>query len=86
MVQYWFQMTSFEVARQYLLDYLKDEFHRYPEVRFRLIPESNEDGVLAKTETREYFFPTEWMQRMEMNRIKGEIRRMKEVLPDRGEP
>lgn len=77
---------SFEIARQYLLDFLKDEFRRHPEVRFRFMLEDHEDGVMAKTEAREYFFPTEWMQRMDLQRIKGEIRRMKEALPDRGEP
>lgn len=55
--------SSFEIARQYLLDYLKDEFRKYPEVRLRFMLESHEDGVMAKTAAREYFFPTEWMQR-----------------------
>lgn len=72
-----------EIARQYLMDFLKDEFGKYPEVRLRLVPENQEDGVMAKTETREYFFPTEWMAKMRMDLVKAEIRRLKDFL---GEP
>ncbi len=73
-------------ARQYLLEYLKDEFRKYPEVRLRLILADHEDGVVARTESREYFFPTEWMQNMQLSCIKDEVRRLKAVFPDRGEP
>jgi hypothetical protein len=75
--------TPFEIARQYLFDYLKDEFRGFPEVRLRFMLESHEDGVMAKTESREYFFPTDWMQKMDLASIKAEIRRMKEGLPQR---
>jgi hypothetical protein len=77
---------SVEIARQYLLDFLKDEFRKYPEVRLRFIREYQEDGVLAKTDAREYFFPTEWMVGMDLKLIQGEVRRLKEAFPDRGEP
>ena len=77
---------SFDVARQYLLDYLNDEFRKYPEVRLRFVMESHEDGVMAKTAAREYFFPTEWMQKMHLDRIRAEVLRLKDALPDRGEP
>jgi hypothetical protein len=78
--------TPSEIARQYLLDYLKDEFQRYPEVRLRLVPESQEDGVMAKTESREYFFPTHWVQTMQLDQVKKEVMRLKDALPYRGEP
>lgn len=78
--------APFEIARQYLLDYLRDEFRRFPEVRLRLIVESQEDGVLAKTESRETFFPTEWMQKMRQDLIAEEVKHLKRGLPDRGEP
>jgi hypothetical protein len=78
--------APFEIARQYLLDYLKDEFRRFPEVRLRIMSEDQEDGIMAKTETREYFFPTEWMQKMKLDQIKAEISRLKDALPYRGEP
>jgi hypothetical protein len=48
--------------------------------------ESHEDGVIAKTESREAFFPTEWAQKMKRDLIAEEIRRLKRGLPDRGEP
>jgi hypothetical protein len=75
--------TSPEIARQYLMDYLKDEFRSYPEVRLRIVPESPEDGVVARTETREYFFATDWVRSMSLERVRAEVRRMKDVLPDR---
>lgn len=77
--------APFDVARQYLFDYLRDEFYKYPEIRLRFMLESHEDGVMVRTEAREYFFPTEWMQNMQLNRIKEEIGRLKEALPYRGE-
>ena len=80
------KQTSFEIARQYLLDYLHDEFHKFPEVRLRIMTESHVDGVMAKTESRETFFPTEWIQNMRQDLIQGEVHRLKLWLPDRGEP
>lgn len=77
---------AFEIARQYLLDYLKDEFRKHPEVRLHFMLESHKDGVMAKTAAREYFFPTEWIQKMNLERIQAEVRRLKDALPDRGEP
>ena len=78
--------TPFEIARQYLLDYLRDEFKKHPEVRFRMMVEMNEDGVMARTEARETFFPTEWMQEMRQDLIQNQIKFLKRSLPDRGEP
>jgi len=77
-------MTTPEIARQYLLDYLKDEFQKYPAVRLRLMSEDHEDGVMAKTESREYFFPTAWMRGMKMSQIRAEIERLKDGLPESG--
>ena len=76
--------TSPEIAGQYLLDYLEDEFRKYPEVRIRRVPKSHqEDGVVVKTEAREYFFSTSWVIQMRMDRVKAEAQRIKEVLPER---
>lgn len=76
----------FEVARQYLMDYLRDEFAKFPEVRFRFMLDSHEVGIMARTESREYFFPTSWAEQMQQSEITALVRRMKEALPDRGEP
>jgi hypothetical protein len=80
-----------ERARLYLLEYLRDEFRRYPEVRLRILPAAaipsaeSRDGVTAKTESREYFFETRWMQGKRFSEISKLVRAIKDVLPDRGE-
>lgn len=80
-----------EQARLYLLEYLRDEFRRYPEVRLRILPTARvpsaerADGVTAKTESREYFFETSWMLGKRFAEIQSLVRAIKEVLPDRGE-
>jgi hypothetical protein len=73
-----------EIEQQYLLDYLREEFRKYPEVRLRVLREADEEGVMAKTESREYFFPTEWVRGKRFDLVAAEIRRMREGLPDRG--
>ncbi len=96
-------MTSLEVARQYLLDYLKEDFQGYPEVRLRMrikakLPaffqdeqpkypvapsmkdEAENDGILVKTETREYFFPSLWAKNMRLDLVRVEVERVKEFL------
>lgn len=75
---------SLEHAGVYLLEYLKDEFRRYPEVRIRQTPEDKEVGITVKTESRDYFFPVEWMRNKRFDQITKEIARIKVGLPDRG--
>jgi hypothetical protein len=62
---------------------LKEEFLRHPEVRLRLAQDSHLDGVTAKTEAREYFFPTEWVQTMRLDQVRAEVERIKAILPGR---
>lgn len=77
-----------DLSRQYLFDYLIEEFRGFSEVRIRIppqIPQTSEelDGVSLKTETREYFFPTEWIENLQMDEVEKEVRRIKEVLENR---
>ena len=46
--------------RQYLVDYLAEEFSRDTSVRLRVMPVDGEEGVVVRTESREYFFPFAW--------------------------
>lgn len=71
-----------EISRHYLLEYLQDEFRLYPQVRIRIprILREENDGILVKSETREYFFPTIWVEHQQMNRVEAEVRRIKEYL------
>jgi hypothetical protein len=76
--------TSPEIARQFLLDHLKEEFRDAPVVRLRVNagrdPSHPDDGIIAKTESREYFFPTEWAVQMRMDWVAREIERIREGL------
>jgi hypothetical protein len=73
-----------DIARQFLLDHLQDEFRDAPDVRLRINPgrdpEHPDDGVVARTESREYFFPTEWVLQMEMSWVAREVQRIRDGL------
>lgn len=71
-------MNELDDPKQYLLDYLREEFDRYPQVRLRIVPLTQDDGVSAKTETREYFFPTDWVR----HRKWDQVRRLSEKIKD----
>ncbi len=83
--------VELERARTYLLEYLRDEFKRFPEVRLRILPAAvipsadRQDGISAKTESREYFFETQWMAGSRFSEIQALVRKIKDALPDRGE-
>jgi hypothetical protein len=69
-----------ELLLEYLLTYLEDEFARVPQVRLRVVPDSQELGVVARTESREYFFPAEWVKTMKLDRVRSEVQRIKDGL------
>ncbi len=71
--------VAIEDPRQYLLDWVEDEFRRYPQVRIRLRPLQERDGVTVRTETREYFFETDWVRERrydQMNRLAAQIQNL----------
>jgi hypothetical protein len=76
--------TSADIARQFLLDHLQEEFRDAPEVRLRRVPgrstDHPDDGIVAKTESREYLFPTEWVLRKRMDQVAREVERIREGL------
>ena len=65
-------------AQQYLLDYLIEEFQRHPNVRVRVVPRSENEGVTVRTEAREYFFPFEWAILNSFVEVDRLVRRIKE--------
>jgi hypothetical protein len=67
-------------AQVYLFEYLKEEFKRYPSVRIRILPFSEGEGVNVKTEAREYFFETSWVEQKRFDVIDALILRVQEVL------
>lgn len=73
-------MTTWEIARQYLMDYLTEEFSRYPIARLRVQITSEDDGIALKTEAREYFFPTLWAASGDMKSVERLVRDIKAVL------
>lgn len=72
-----------KTSKQYLYDYLQDEFRKYPEVRVRIVPYQEEDGISVKTEAREYFFETAWAEASRFDRVNELVQRIKDVLPER---
>ncbi len=63
------------IARQYLEDYLREEFRNRSEVRIRVIFEDHLEGLSLKTESREYFFPFEWANGG-FARVRAEVQRI----------
>ena len=72
-----------EIARQYLVDYLEEEFRRHPQIRVRRLPADENpenEGVPVKSESREYFFPFEWALPGRFGRVEALVRKIKEVI------
>jgi|GEM_PF-6468506 len=73
-----------EVARQYLFDYLMEEFRKFPEVRVRMVPYrepgTEDDGVQVRTEAREFFFETIWVVGQRMDLVTGLVGKIREGL------
>ena len=74
------RLNPLEDLRQYLFDYLVEEFERHPQVRLRIVPLTQGDGVSAKTSAREFFFETDWVRFRRFDEIRGLVERIKEVL------
>jgi hypothetical protein len=69
-----------EPAHQYLLEYLEEEFSRYPQVRVRIVPHKEAAGVTVRTEAREYFFPAQWAEIKAFNQVERLVARIKNLL------
>lgn len=69
-----------ETSHQYLLEYLQEEFSRYPDVRVRVVPHSEEVGVTVRTEAREYFFPVEWAHVQHFHEVEFLVGKIKSIL------
>lgn len=64
-------------SRQYLFDYLEEEFSRHPQIRVRVVPASDEDGITVRDESREYFFPFEWAETRRFDEVVRLVRKIK---------
>lgn len=66
--------------QQYLFDYLEEEFRGRSGVRVRVLP-SNADtsGVTVRTESREYFFPFQWVHNKAFDEIEKLVKQIKEI-------
>ena len=76
-------VTYSDEEREYLRSLLEEEFKNHPEVRIRFYPWNLNKGVHVKTETREFFFPLEWIHGNLRKNIFTEIEKIKE-LAERG--
>lgn len=72
-------MSEMNETRQYLLDYLAEEFSRDPDVRVRIVPASDDYGVTVRTEAREFFFPFEWAESKMFDKVEALVRHIKEI-------
>lgn len=66
-------------AEEYLLDYLKEEFSRFPEIRVDIRKEEGELGVMVRSESRQWFFPFEWSTGQgfkNVHKLVGQIREL----------
>lgn len=78
--------------RQYLVDYLAEEFSGFPDVRVRAAPRKRVDvsekehyvedspGVIVKTGSREYLFPYEWTEGSRFGEVARLVSRIKDTL------
>lgn len=66
-------------ARQYLLDYLQEEFSREHFIRVRIVPMTKDDGIMVRTESREYFFPFEWAEQHRFDEVARLVSKIKEI-------
>jgi hypothetical protein len=69
-----------EDPQQYLLDYLEEEFRNHPEVRVRRTPWQKNEGVMLRTEAREYFFPADWIAERRYDKVRELVREVKTAL------
>ncbi|MBC7692891.1 MAG: hypothetical protein H7222_14105 [Methylotenera sp.] len=64
----------------YLESYVREEFSRYPDIRVRRSPQDNEPGVLVRSDSREYFFPFEWMKPGRFKEVQDQVLRILDLL------
>lgn len=68
-------------AEEYLLEYLQEEFSRFPEIRVGVRREDGEFGVLVRSESRQWFFPFEWSTGEGFKRVHWQVNQIREILP-----
>jgi hypothetical protein len=71
-----------EANEQYLVEYLREEFSRHPDVRIRIISEDHEVGVSLKTSSREYFFPLEWAHQQDFKQVRELVKEIRIAMKD----
>lgn len=79
-------MSANSPEEVYLVDYLKEEFRRRPEIRVRQMTHEGEEGVMVRTDAREYFFPFAWMRGGRFSEVIDQVRKIKRALPGEIEP
>lgn len=67
-------------AEEYLLDYLKEEFSRFPEIRVDIRKEDGEFGVMVRSESRQWFFPYEWSSGPGFKKVHQQVAQIRELL------
>jgi hypothetical protein len=68
------------VLEDYLEDYLVEEFRNFPQIRIRRVPQDHVDGILVRSEAREYFFPFEWMGPGRFKEVQAQVKKILDLL------
>jgi hypothetical protein len=68
-------------AEEYLLDYLKEEFSRFPAIRVDVRKEEGEWGVMVRSESRQWFFPFDWSTGPGFKKVHQLVGQIRDILP-----
>ena len=74
------KLTQIDTARQYLIDYLTEEFDLSRGYNVRVVALVEDECVMVRTETREYYFPFSWADHMDFTKVQNLVQKIKDFL------
>lgn len=67
-------------TEEYLVEYLQEEFSRFPKIRIHVKKEEGELGVMVRSESREWFFPFAWSSGEGFKRVHRQVGMIRELM------
>lgn len=67
-------------AEEYLVEYLQEEFGRFPQIRIQVKKEEGEYGVMVRSESREWFFPFAWSSGEGFKRVHQQVGVIRDLM------
>jgi hypothetical protein len=75
------QQIPEETHEEYLVEYLREEFGRFEQIRVQIRKEDGERGVLVRSESRQWFFPFDWANPGQgFKKVHVLVRQIREIL------